>query len=78
MKIYKNLVFPLNDFQVKKYPFRLLARIEGHSGGLPSKGSHRVRHDSSDLAAAAAAAAVLNLENESWDKSYFLFYSDLM
>ena len=26
----------------------------GESGGLPSMGSHRVRHDSSDLAAAAA------------------------
>ena len=25
-------------------------------GGLPSMGSHRVRHDRSDLAAAAAAA----------------------
>ena len=29
----------------------------GESGGLPSVGSHRVRHDRSDLAAAAAAAA---------------------
>ena len=27
----------------------------GEPGGLPSKGSHRVRHDWSDLAAAAAA-----------------------
>ena len=27
-------------------------------GGLPSMGSHRIRHDRSDLAAAAAAAAV--------------------
>ena len=27
----------------------------GHPGGLPSMGSHRVRHDWSDLAAAAAA-----------------------
>ena len=26
----------------------------GEPGGLPSMGSHRVRHDSSDLAAAAA------------------------
>ena len=30
----------------------------GEPGGLPSMGSHRVRHDWSDLAAAAAAAAV--------------------
>ena len=29
----------------------------GKPGGLPSMGSHRVRHDWSDLAAAAAAAA---------------------
>ena len=28
----------------------------GEPGGLPSMGSHRVRHDCSDLAAAAAAA----------------------
>ena len=28
----------------------------GEPGGLPSTGSHRVGHDSSDLAAAAAAA----------------------
>ena len=27
----------------------------GEAGGLPSMGSHRVRHDCSDLAAAAAA-----------------------
>ena len=26
----------------------------GEPGGLPSMGSHRVRHDSSDIAAAAA------------------------
>ena len=30
----------------------------GEPGGLPSMGSQRVRHDRSDLAAAAAAAAV--------------------
>ena len=29
----------------------------GEPGGLPSMGLHRVRHDCSDLAAAAAAAA---------------------
>ena len=29
----------------------------GEPGGLPSLGSHRVRHDCGDLAAAAAAAA---------------------
>ena len=31
----------------------------GEPGGLPSTGSHRVRHDWSDLAAAAAAAAAI-------------------
>ena len=33
----------------------------GEPGGLPSMGSHRVRHDWSDLAAAAAAARVLEV-----------------
>ena len=35
-------------------------RIPGTAepGGLPSLGSHRVRHDSGDLAAAAAAARI--------------------
>ena len=32
----------------------------GEPGGLPSMGSHRVGHDWSDLAAAAAAAAIVN------------------
>ena len=31
----------------------------GKPGGLPSMGSHRVGHDSSDLATAAAAAAAV-------------------
>ena len=31
----------------------------GEPGGLPSMGSHRVRHNGSDLAAATAAAASL-------------------
>ena len=31
----------------------------GEPGGLPSMGSHRVGHDWSDLAAVAAAAAML-------------------
>ena len=33
----------------------------GEPDGLPSMGSHRVGHDCSDLAAAAAAYALLNL-----------------
>ena len=32
--------------------------LTGEPGGLPSMGSHRVGHDSSDLAAAAAAAFI--------------------
>ena len=31
----------------------------GEPGGLPSLGAHRVRHDRSNLAAAAAAAALV-------------------
>ena len=39
----------------------LVLRIPGmgEPGGLPSMGSHRVGHDRSDLAAAAAAAAAI-------------------
>ena len=36
----------------------------GEPGGLPSMGSHRVRHDWSNLAAAAAAAAARVVGNE--------------
>ena len=36
----------------------------GEPGGLPSMGSHRVGHDCSDLAAAAAAAAAYSLDLE--------------
>ena len=32
----------------------------GEPGGLPSMGSHRVRHDGGDLAAAAAVLPVIN------------------
>ena len=40
----------------------LAGRIPGTTelGGLPSMGSHRVGHDSSDLAVAAAAAVLGN------------------
>ena len=34
---------------------------DGEPGGLQSTGSHRVGHDSRDLAAAAAAATIDNL-----------------
>ena len=36
----------------------------GEPGGLPSMGSHRVGHDWSDLAAAAAAAVMVPRERE--------------
>ena len=35
----------------------------GELGGLPSMGSHRVRHDGSDLAAAAAATHIKDILN---------------
>ena len=41
----------------------------GEPGGLPSMGSHRVRHDWSDLA--AAAAAILSLEQSSSPVQWF-------
>ena len=34
----------------------------GEPGGLPSMGSHRVRHDRSDLAAAAATVHYMSVE----------------
>ena len=40
----------------------------GEPGGLPSMGSHRVRHDLSDLAAAAAAAG--HLAESPWSLTY--------
>ena len=38
----------------------------GEPGGLPTLGSHRVGHDWSNLAAAAAAAALLNQKHVDW------------
>ena len=61
---------PLSDFTLTFHFHALTKEMATHSsvlawripgmeepGGLPSIGSHRVRHDWSDLAAAAAAAA---------------------
>ena len=42
----------------------------GEPGGLPSMGSHRVRHDSCDLAAAA--------EEEEKKKGYEKFFEQIM
>ena len=46
----------------------LILRIPGmgEPGGLPSMGSHRVGHDWSDLAAAAAAAATYIHQRRQW------------
>ena len=38
----------------------------GEPGGLPSMGSRRVRHDRSNLAAAAAAEGKINLKLEDY------------
>ena len=52
----------------------------GEPGGLPSVGSHRVGHDWSDLAAAAAAAGsiriVLNCRTLSWCQNIAWFLRD--
>ena len=46
---------------------------KGEPGGLPSTGSHRVRHDWSDLAAATAAVVVLKaLPLTLWDLTFLL------
>ena len=51
--------FPALEKEMAAHSSILAWRIPGRAepGGLPSKGSHRVRHDWSDFAAAAAAAA---------------------
>ena len=53
--------FPALEKEVATHSSVLAWRIPGmeEPGGLPSMGSHRVGHDRSDLAAAAAAAAKL-------------------
>ena len=45
----------------------------GEPGVLPSMGSHRIRHDWSDLAAAAAAAGNLDLGNLDFSLFPFIF-----
>ena len=48
----------------------------GKPGGLPSMGSHRVGHDWSDLAAAAAAdkRSLVNFLYYESDSKYFMLY----
>ena len=61
--IWKNKILFVNHVMEKEMATHssvLAWRIPrtGEPGGLPSMGSHRVGHNCSDLAAAAAAAAV--------------------
>ena len=49
----------------------------GEPGGLPSMGSHRVGHDWSDLAAAAAAEPAGCLVRSTYlSASYFFFFKE--
>ena len=53
----------------------------GEMGGLPSLGSHRVGHDGSDLAAAAAAPFTLlipSLVANSWSKTLPAFQANII
>ena len=56
--------FPALEKEMAAHSSVLALRIPGTGdpGGLPSMGSHRVGHDRSDLAAAAAAAIILQLK----------------
>ena len=56
--------FPALEKEMAAHSSVLALRIPGtgEPGGLPSMGSHRVGHDRSDLAAAAAAAIILQLK----------------
>ena len=55
--------------EMATHPSILACRIPGtgETGGLPSMGSHRVRHDWSDLAAAAAATEAEDIK-KSWQE----------
>ena len=46
----------------------------GEPGGLPSMGSHRVRHDWSDLAAAAALSVLISLLVFRVNSSFMVLY----
>ena len=62
--------------EMATHPSVLAWRIPGTAepGGLPSLGLHRVGHDRSDLAAAAAAVAYTKI----WDYNSFKFFSYLL
>ena len=61
--------FPTLEKEMAPHSSVLAWRIPGtgEPGELPSMGSHRVGHDRSDLAAAAAAAVVKNLPANAGD-----------
>ena len=72
--IYRGLILCMEK-EMASHSTVLAWRIPGtgEPGELPSMGSHRVRHDWSDLAAAAAAAAVLC--RVSWVTQLLLYFS---
>ena len=68
--------FPALEKEMTTHSSVLAWRIPGmgEPDGLPSMGSHRVGHDSSDLAAAAAAATCIqtHLKESQWILHYSL------
>ena len=50
----------------------------GEPRGLPSMGSHRIRHDWSDLAAAAAAAVLINIIKDFEIKNWRHFFCKII
>ena len=64
-------------------PVFLPGESQGETGGLPSVGSHRVRHDWSDLAAAAAGYLLkgkkvwFQIWNEPGQSSHFVYIKNL-
>ena len=63
VQVYLTFIFHFHALEKEMAPHSsvLAWRIPetGEPGGLPSPGSHRVGHDSSDLAAAAAAYLII-------------------
>ena len=66
---------------IRTYWFNINILIPGTAGpgGLPSMGSHRVGHDWSDLAAAAAACSIVNEDNVGClGKYYYRKYTSIL
>ena len=66
--------FPALEKEMTTHSSVLAWRIPGmgEPDGLPSMGSHRVGHDSSDLAAAAATCIQTHLKKSQWILHYSL------